>query len=154
VEERADAHAHLSIQDSRVYARALEKIGEANLSPAVTEEAGTHPHLYDRMVSAGFTPGYPRPAPTRSVRGWRILIAIAVCVELATVDSMTRPKTVGRDERSVMAALALGGWTAEHLDSLAGLREARGDHESAARFRTAANSIRRDAPQADTDSQR
>ena len=138
LEQRADAHAHASVEDSRVYAHALEKIGQANLSPAVTDQQGTHPHLYDRMVAAGFTPEYPRPTPTRPTVHWRILIAVVVCIELARVDALTRPSTVDKDEHSLLVALALGGWTAEHLGTLATVRDGRGDRRAAEIFRAAA----------------
>jgi hypothetical protein len=154
LEERADAHAHASVEDPRIYAQALEKLGQSNLSPAVTDEAKTHPHLYDRMLSAGVTPDYPRPDPTRPNHPWRILLAIVICIELATVDSWTRPSSVARNEQEVLRALALGGWDSDHLRTLASLRDERGDHVSASRFRAAADQIARDDPQADTGSQR
>ena len=45
------------------YARALEKIYEANLLPVVLREKRVHPDLYDRLVAAGATPAYARPKP-------------------------------------------------------------------------------------------
>ena len=32
-----------------------------------------HPHLYDRLLAAGVTPGFPRPAPARS-QAWNGVI--------------------------------------------------------------------------------
>jgi hypothetical protein len=43
---------------------------------------GAHPHLYDRMVSAGSPPSWPRPAPpSRS----RLRAALAVSLGIATL---------------------------------------------------------------------
>lgn len=64
MEERADAVAHEHEDDPGAYARALERIYQLNLAPAVARaKRPVHPHLYDRLVSAGVTPDYPRPAP-------------------------------------------------------------------------------------------
>ena len=91
MEERADAVAHgRDAHDARgghdaqgpEYARALEAIYAHNLVPAVLSTRGTHPHLYDRMVSAGFPPPWPRPAPPS--RG-RLRAALAVSLGIATL---------------------------------------------------------------------
>jgi Zn-dependent protease with chaperone function len=65
LERAADAVA-LAHADEGAYARALECLCRANLSPVVTRSGGTHPHAYDRLVAAGVTPDYPRPAPPES----------------------------------------------------------------------------------------
>ena len=73
MEKRADALALNEQTQEGVYARALEKIYRENMIPAVNvNDKQTHPHLYDRMISAGITPGYPRPAkPNRlTLLGW------------------------------------------------------------------------------------
>ena len=64
LEKRADAAARQDAE-SPAYARALERLHRSNLSPAVfaAKAARTHPDLYDRMIAAGVTPDYPRPAP-------------------------------------------------------------------------------------------
>jgi Zn-dependent protease with chaperone function len=63
LEKRAD---HTALHDSKAedYARALERLHRRNLVPAVLapKTIRTHPDLYDRMVSAGIIPDYPRPA--------------------------------------------------------------------------------------------
>jgi hypothetical protein len=62
-EVRADQIAKDNTPESAVYARALLRIYEDSQSPAVTsEENKTHPDLYDRMLAAGVTPDFPRPA--------------------------------------------------------------------------------------------
>ena len=63
MEVQADRIARTHEGESGVYARALARIYENNLVPAVFEQKHTHPHLYDRLVSAGVRPEYPRPEP-------------------------------------------------------------------------------------------
>ena len=64
METRADEIAQQHGKDERELARALEKIYRYNMVPAVTRSKGhTHPHLYDRMVTAGLEPDFPRPKP-------------------------------------------------------------------------------------------
>lgn len=55
------------------YAHALERLHEDNLAPAVMGGSQTHPDLWDRMVQAGVTPDYPRPAPP--AKGFALLCA-------------------------------------------------------------------------------
>ena len=64
LEKRADDAARRG-SESPAYAKALEHIYRNNLLPAVLprKAARTHPDLYDRMLAAGVTPDYPRPAP-------------------------------------------------------------------------------------------
>lgn len=65
-EHEADAEAKTGEHEDGVYARALEKIHEANLIPAVIPPNASHPSLYDRMIAAGVTPDFPKPpAPSR-----------------------------------------------------------------------------------------
>lgn len=71
LEHRADAEAVGYEASPGLYARALEKIHEANLVPAVMRsKRTTHPDLFDRMIQAGLTPAYPRPAPAPRWPGW------------------------------------------------------------------------------------
>jgi hypothetical protein len=120
----------------------------------VSEKETTHPHLYDRMIAASLQPAFPRPAPPRATQPWSILLAIVVCIELGTVDAWTRPTRVPLEEHALLRALALGGWDAEHLRSLAILRQAHGNALGALRLREAALEIEAEAPQAEADSQR
>jgi hypothetical protein len=71
MELRADALAVTQTTSPGIYATALEKIYAVNLIPAVMPKRSrlTHPDLYDRMLSAGITPDYERPAPP-SRRSW------------------------------------------------------------------------------------
>ena len=85
MEKRADAFAAKEQADEGVYARALEKLYRDNVSPAVNvNNRQSHPHLYDRMVAAGITPDYPRPArPKRfTLIGWAFLVALGVFIGL------------------------------------------------------------------------
>ncbi len=92
LETRADdvAHDHARSADAGVYARALERLYERNLAPAVMPgKSGTHPHLYDRLLAAGVTPAYPRPAPPQQRRelalGTLVLVSVAGALTLALV---------------------------------------------------------------------
>src|SRR6185369_9417352 len=64
MEVRADAIGLGTEGSAGVYARALERMYETNLVPAVMRgRLRVHPPLWDRMVAAGVTPDYPRPRP-------------------------------------------------------------------------------------------
>ncbi len=68
LESRADAMAMANEGDAGTYARALARLYEDNLLPAVTaKNRSTHPHLYDRLLAAGVTPDFPRPAASKSM---------------------------------------------------------------------------------------
>ncbi len=75
MENRADSMSATNDDEGPVYARALEKLYEANQMPAVMNKRLVHPHLYDRMTAAGLTPDYPRPAPPPK-RHWTSLAAL------------------------------------------------------------------------------
>ena len=63
MEARADSVALVHEGPSPgTYARALEQLYALNHSPAVLRGRLTHPNLYDRLLAAGVTPEYPRPA--------------------------------------------------------------------------------------------
>jgi hypothetical protein len=85
MEKRADQIAADKQLQEGVYARALEKLYRENQIPAVNvNDRQTHPHLYDRMLAAGITPDYPRPAkPQRfTVMGWALLIIFGIFIGL------------------------------------------------------------------------
>jgi len=153
-EEQADAHARDHIEDPKIYAHALEKIHACDLIPAVTSKARTHPHHYDRMLSAGVQPDYPRPAATHSRTGWGLGLGLVLGFWLGGLDQWTRPSHVPPTRQAVLRALAFGGYADEHLDTLADLREERGDDVSAAKFRAAAEELRASQDQAGAGSQR
>lgn len=60
METQAD-HAAMEASQALQYATALEVLYRENLIPA-HQKGGIHPSLYDRMVTAGCTPDWPRPA--------------------------------------------------------------------------------------------
>lgn len=77
MEGHADAFALDRTSGSDVYARALERLYEANQVAAVLPgNNGTHPHLYDRMLQCGVTPGFPRPAAPEKFTaiGWLLMV--------------------------------------------------------------------------------
>jgi len=66
MEVRSDRLGHAHEGDVGTYALALEKLYIANLIPAVLKaKRPVHPHLYDRMIAAGFAPDYERPRPPK-----------------------------------------------------------------------------------------
>lgn len=71
LELSADQQAHQAEsetggeEEDGAYASALEKIHKASLIPAVLAPRSPYPSLYDRMISAGVTPDFPRPEPPR-----------------------------------------------------------------------------------------
>ena len=68
LEVRADQMAKASEGDAGTYARALTRLYEDNLAPAVySKKKATHPHLYDRLLAAGVTPDFPRPAAANPI---------------------------------------------------------------------------------------
>lgn len=75
MENRADSMSVTNEAEGPVYARALEKLYQANQMPAVMTKRLSHPDLYDRMTSAGLIPDYPRPAPPPK-RHWTFFVAI------------------------------------------------------------------------------
>lgn len=83
MERRADEAATSQQASEGVYARALEKLYRHSHLPAVnTSKRSTHPHLYDRLLAAGITPEYPRPAAPRSSTWVGRLYVLAMVVAL------------------------------------------------------------------------
>ncbi len=78
-EESADRHAHEHVEDPSEYAKALEKIYEINLMPAVLgHKLAAHPDLYDRQQAAGYTPTYARPErPSRLRKLFAVLVPVS-----------------------------------------------------------------------------
>jgi len=79
MEKRAD---QIAVKDRfvepAVYARALERLYQTNLMPAVLPRRAhrIHPDLYDRMLAAGVAPDFPKPAPAKSL-SWPCVLAMA-----------------------------------------------------------------------------
>ncbi len=82
MEKRADKIAVENQTDGAVYARALERIYEANQMPAVMPRRRVHPDLYDRMMAAGVTPDFPKPLPPNKQSWTSYLICLCLLVIL------------------------------------------------------------------------
>jgi Zn-dependent protease with chaperone function len=84
MEVRADAAGRAHQGEEGTYPRSQERQYETNLMPAVmAEKRRAHPHLYDRLIAAGVTPAYPRPAPPSSdPRIFATLVTMAIAVAL------------------------------------------------------------------------
>lgn len=82
MEVRADSAGKAHEGEAGTYAKALERLYEINLVPAVTRQrSATHPHLYDRLTAVGLTPAYARPAPPSRWRGKAAgLLLVAGCL--------------------------------------------------------------------------
>lgn len=110
MEERADAHAHE--EDPVALARALETLYRTNMIPAVTTtRRASHPSLWDRLVSAGVTPEWPKPLPPAKKPGHLASLAvlpvfIAVILLWAGAERLTLASDSG-----IARSLAAGmGW--------------------------------------------
>jgi Zn-dependent protease with chaperone function len=79
LETRADHIAQAHEPERGVYARALLRLYEDALLPAVDAKSNAaHPHLYDRLLAAGLSPDFPRPAPPASMAWNGHLFALAL----------------------------------------------------------------------------
>jgi Zn-dependent protease with chaperone function len=76
LELRADQLAKGNEGDAGTYARALTRLHENNLMPAVMAKRTTHPDLYDRIVSAGATPDFARPEPAKAIAWHGMMFAV------------------------------------------------------------------------------
>lgn len=115
-EKEADHAAHE--HEGRALADALLKMYAENLTPAVARgTGGTHPHLYDRVIAAGVTPDFPRPAPPPGIPQWITVVAILVAVTgfIAVEVASFRPR----------AGVILSGGTKDALLDFADARETR-----------------------------
>lgn len=135
-----DARDHL---DGAVYARALEKLYRENRVPAVLRDRlRVHPDLYDRLVAAGHTPAYPRPArPPRSLSGV-LALAFILGWMLGPFGAHLRLNAWGSfGERAAVQAVVLTGGQAFSLANLAWHRRAAGQIEDAAALWRAAREL-------------
>jgi hypothetical protein len=104
--------------DGEVYAHALEKLYADRLIPAEPSRKSSHPLLFDRMVAAGVTPEWPRPAPPPSGPFSARLVAAGATVTLmASLSLIDAFEPTGR--RSIELALMIGGSTHARLIALA-----------------------------------
>ncbi len=84
MEKRADQIACANVADQTGYARALETLYRDNLMPAVMKKKSlqNHPDLYDRMLAAGLTPAYARPA-VPAEQHWSSMLTTSIATLLA-----------------------------------------------------------------------
>jgi len=85
MEKRADKIAIDSEHiNPEVYARALERLYQTNQMPAVMPLRSNkiHPDLYDRMIAAGVTPDFPKPAPAKGLSWTSYLLPAGLFVVL------------------------------------------------------------------------
>lgn len=145
MERRADTAAHHNEPDEGVYARALERLYMANNVPAVLPYRRAHGNLYDRMLQAGVTPNYERPAPP-ALR-WSY-VAMAGCLAFLVLLQVSFDRWSDRPaawrhftETGIMWRLAIGAAGPSALAQLADFRSLDGRIEQAATFYRAASEI-------------
>ncbi|MFH1437883.1 MAG: M48 family metalloprotease [Pseudomonadota bacterium] len=132
MEMRADEVAHSAEAGAGVYARALEKLHEHNMIPAVMPgKRRVHPHLYDRLLAAGVQPAYPRPGPpprwsSRVGLLASLLPVIALLLGLRIL-FIFASLPARHNEQALEVLVAAGGGEERELSDLAHLRFERGD---------------------------
>lgn len=149
MEQRADAAAGGHAEDPRAYARALEHLTRRNGMPAVgRSKRAVHPDLYDRMLSVGVTPDYPRPAPPPRAGQFLPLFSLVSSIVILMVVCAV-PIALSRSPRRTPVASYLElGWMpgGRELGDLGWDASDQGDLGRAAVFyRAAATEERRDA---------
>ena len=128
MEERADKLAAEQSIDPAVYARALEKLYEANLMPAVTgSKHRAHPDLWDRMVAAGATPAYEKPAapPKGAARLGLIALMLALVFCACPLGTVSRVP-LGYGATAAHWSIAVGGGHEAALAELGSLAQEEG----------------------------
>ena len=77
LEEKADRAAHANEGEAGTFARALARLYEDNLVPAVLpRRRRMHPDLYDRLLAAGVQPDFPKPAAPSSFAVHSVLLFV------------------------------------------------------------------------------
>ncbi|MBK6809379.1 MAG: M48 family metalloprotease [Sandaracinaceae bacterium] len=104
-EHAADAGAHEG-HTSPAYARALEKLHQDRLLPAVMPGGGqkSHPDLYDRMLAAGVGPDFPRPPPPANGSSVLSFFVLVVTFALVGFAAGTARSSVGNAADMTSAA--------------------------------------------------
>lgn len=119
MERRADRHVGA---DDPAYGRALLRLYEAKLAPAVSASGATHPHLYERLQAAGVTPDFPRPLPPAAVRSTEGVLLLSACVlGFALLFGLRKLAEYPATPARTLASLALNGPNARDLGRLGAL---------------------------------
>ncbi|MBI5524922.1 MAG: M48 family metalloprotease [Deltaproteobacteria bacterium] len=145
LETSADVGAKKWEPQPAAYAKALEKLHRAALLPAVMPaRVDIHRNLYDRMVSAGVQPAFPRPSPP-SKATFRFaflgtLAAFFTCMLVLKLLFNVAGHLAARAENPVglMAVMTLDGGGERRLQTLSRIREAKNDLRGALVFAKAA----------------
>lgn len=126
MEQRADQAAKDQEVDPGAYARALEKLYRVNAVPAVLWRGTTHPHLYDRLVTAGVEPDFERPAPPARARMYGGLLAALLTSAVLLLASTLTPLWLESDDPAAewpqLVWLATGHGGAWELGAVADVR--------------------------------
>lgn len=145
MESRADAAAHQHESDKGVYAAALEQIYCASNVPAVLPYRRAHANLYDRMIEAGVTPTYLRPAPPAVRRAYVVLaLCLALLLSFGIAFDRWSESSAGPahlTEAGVMWRLAVGAGGAPAFARLAELRLLKRQVDQAATFYECASEL-------------
>jgi hypothetical protein len=99
----ADADHHAAQDDPHLYAGSLETLYRVTGLPA-TNRRGSHPPLYDRLLSAGVQPDYPRPDPPGRrpvLAGLGLALAVTVAIPVTPVALMVAADEPLRTEISI-----------------------------------------------------
>jgi Zn-dependent protease with chaperone function len=119
MEIRADSHATGWEPSPGSYARALELITHVNLIPAVLgSRRNVHPDLYDRMLQAGVTPDFPRPARPPQWAHVLGLVGLLLAASLGLAGSLLVTHTLPDAllDRSSAALWRIGAGRGEFMD--------------------------------------
>jgi tetratricopeptide (TPR) repeat protein len=151
MEFRADRMAKAEESDAGLYATALERLYAYNLTPAVLRGWGqTHPNLYDRLQSLGYSPTYPRPAaPPRRLITLAVVAAMMVGLLVAVgflIGKLFVYQSQRENEKALLLLLALGDGQALQLADLAACRFRQGRDQDAIILYQAAGALDEAAP--------
>jgi len=149
LEFAADTTAHQHQPNQGVYASALELLYQANNTPAVLRARRTHGNLYDRMMAAGATPDYPRPAPPSYARSvvpfaFSLVLLLGLQFGFERFSHSFWAAEGSNTEKASLWHLAIGGGGAHTVAEIAELKEAHGYPEQAAIFSRAASELDND----------
>lgn len=132
LEERADRVAKDHERVPGAYARALLALYRENMVPAVLgSRRSVHPHLYDRLLTAGVTPDFARPLPPAR---WQLVVSMvgAATVSLILIVGLIQGLKAGVSTAGPWyhpMALAITGLDDEVLLRLAKNADANGNDE-------------------------